>query len=82
MFESFGYSIAEAMMMGYRPLINDFPGADELWPSDCLFSDIDDLIRMVQDDNYHSERYREYVNKRYSPKIQINHIENMICEMI
>jgi glycosyltransferase involved in cell wall biosynthesis len=50
-FESFGYAIAEAMAMGFRPLIHAFPGSDTLWPKNCLFSSICELFTITTDDD-------------------------------
>ncbi len=82
-FESFGYGIAEAMAMGYRPLINNFPGADGLWPSDCLFSSVDDLVRLVNDrDAYKPLEYRRFVEGRYSLNQQLQTIGSLISEVL
>ena len=81
-FESFGYGIAEAMAMGYRPLINNFPGADGLWPAECLFSSVDDLVRMISDDDaYKSLEYRHFVEERYSLVQQFQTIAALIEEV-
>lgn len=78
-FESFGYGIAEAMAMGYRPLINNFPGADGLWPAECLFSSVDDLVRMISDDDaYKPLEYRHFVEERYALPQQMIKIEELI----
>jgi glycosyltransferase involved in cell wall biosynthesis len=78
-FESFGYGIAEAMAMGYRPLINHFPGADGLWPTDCLFSSVDDLVRLISNhDAYKPLEYRHFVEERYSLPQQMIKIEELI----
>ncbi len=78
-FESFGYGIAEAMAMGYKPLINNFPGADANWPYDCTFSTTDELIELLNDtDNYNSQEYYEYVNNRYSLSVQLDAIDLML----
>jgi SAM-dependent methyltransferase len=78
-FESFGYGIAEAMAMGYRPLINYFPGADVLWPAECLFSSVDDLVRLISDDGaYKTLEYRRFVEERYALPQQLTKIEELI----
>ena len=78
-FESFGYGIAEAMAMGYRPLINYFPGADGLWPAECLFSSMDDLVRLISnDDAYKTLEYRRFVEERYALTQQLTKIEELI----
>ncbi|MBE9547013.1 MAG: glycosyltransferase family 4 protein [Proteobacteria bacterium] len=81
-FESFGYSIAEAMAMGYRPLIHAFPSAEEMWPADCVFGCTDELIRLIFDrQSYDSLKYRQFVEKRYSLQSQLEKIEALLKEM-
>ncbi len=78
-FESFGYGIAEAMAMGYKPLINNFPGAEVNWPYDCTFSTTDELIGILNDkDNYNSREYHEFVKDRYSLRVQLDAIDTML----
>ena len=82
-FESFGYGIAEAMAMGYKPLINNFPGADANWPYDCAFSSTDELIEILNDkDNYNSREYHEFVRSRYSLSSQLDAIDLMLTDLI
>lgn len=82
-FEAFGYGIAEAMAMGYRPLINYFPGADGLWPAECLFSSVDDLVRLISDDGaYKPSEYRRFVEERYALPQQMTKIEELITSVM
>jgi len=77
--ESFGYTIAEAMAMGIKPLIHRFPGSEELWPHQCLFSSMDEVIKMIlEKDNYNSLEYYDFVEQRYSLKSQLEKIDEMI----
>jgi glycosyltransferase involved in cell wall biosynthesis len=83
LFESFGYSIGEAMAMGCRPLIHAFPGAESIWPQECTFRCVDELIPMIQDKtNYNSDAYRDFVESRYPLDRQIAQIENLLSEMV
>ena len=50
--ESFGYSIAEAMARGIKPLIHHFCGASEIWPEDLLFTTPSDFIKKLLDQEY------------------------------
>jgi len=80
-FESFGYAMAEAMAMGYSPLIHAFPSAEQIWPTDCIFGCIDDLLQLIQDrENYDSRKYREFVETRYSLQSQLEKIEGVLKE--
>ncbi len=47
LYESFGLNIGEAMAAGAFPVIHDFPGADELWPRECLFSTVDEAVELI-----------------------------------
>jgi glycosyltransferase involved in cell wall biosynthesis len=81
--ESFGYSIAEAMAMGIKPLIHRFPGSEELWPHNCLYSSTDEVIEMIREkDNYDSLEYYEFVEKRYSLKSQMEKIGRIMDGML
>ncbi|MFA5182749.1 MAG: glycosyltransferase [Syntrophales bacterium] len=82
-FESFGYGIAEAMAMGYRPLINNFPGAAGLWPTDCLFSSVDELIGLITNhEEYRTYEYRRFVAERYALSHQLAQIEELISSLM
>lgn len=60
--ESLGYSIAEAMAMGIKPLIHDAPGITKFWPSYLTwrtFSDLDWLMTSP----YDSASYRFFIEQ-------------------
>jgi glycosyltransferase involved in cell wall biosynthesis/ubiquinone/menaquinone biosynthesis C-methylase UbiE len=81
-FESFGYSIAEAMAMGYKPLIHNFPSAYDNWPSNCIFSTTDELINIIQNsDDYDSKGYHNFVKGRYSLSSQLDAIDSMLINL-
>ncbi len=81
-FESFGYSIAEAMAMGYKPLIHNFPSAYDNWPSDCVFSTTDELINIIQNsDDYDSKGYHDFVKDKYSLSRQLQAIDVMLNDL-
>lgn len=47
MYESFGLNIGEAMAVGAFPVVHDFPGAEALWPRECLFASIDAAVALI-----------------------------------
>lgn len=61
--ESFGMGIAEAMAMGCTPLVHHWPGADDLWPKDCLWNTFDELKAIEPKD---PAWCRQWVADRYS----------------
>jgi glycosyltransferase involved in cell wall biosynthesis len=63
MYESFGMNIGEAMAVGAFPVVHDFPGADALWPRDCLFADIDEAVALIR--AARPGLYRDWIAERY-----------------
>lgn len=64
MYESFGMNIGEAMAVGASPVIHDFPGADRIWPGECLFASVDEAVALV-----HLARpgaYRGWIAEHYA----------------
>jgi hypothetical protein len=64
MYESFGLNIGEAMAVGAFPVVHDFPGADRLWPPECLFASVDQAVALIR--SAQSGLYRDWVTARYA----------------
>ncbi|HEY1932850.1 MAG TPA: glycosyltransferase family 4 protein [Acetobacteraceae bacterium] len=64
MYESFGMNIGEAMAVGAFPVVHDFPGADLLWPTECLFSSIEEAVALIR--SARPGLYRDWVAQRYA----------------
>lgn len=62
--ESFGFSIAEAMAKGIRPIIKHFEGADQLWPTELLYDHPEEIAQHL-DASYKSRSYRKFIAQRY-----------------
>jgi glycosyltransferase involved in cell wall biosynthesis len=62
-YESFGMNIGEAMAVGAFPVVHHFPGADLLWPHECLFSAIDDAVALIR--SARPGLYRDWIGERY-----------------
>jgi glycosyltransferase involved in cell wall biosynthesis len=63
LYESFGMAIGEAMAVGAFPVVHGFPGAERLWPPECLFAAIDDAVALIR--SARPGLYREWVADRY-----------------
>ena len=70
--ESLGYTIAEAMALGIKPLIHDTPGAGLNWPEMARWLTLHELDTLVFHDpsnkmwdvaSYHSDVYRHFVEE-------------------
>jgi glycosyltransferase involved in cell wall biosynthesis len=72
MYESFGMNIGEAMAVGAFPVVHGFPGADRLWPEECLFASVDDAVTLIQAGR--PGLYRAWVAERYSLDRQISSV--------
>ncbi len=63
LYESFGMAIGEAMAVGAFPVVHSFPGADQLWPAECVFSAIDEAVALIR--SARPGLYRRWVADRY-----------------
>lgn len=63
--ESQGVGLLEAMHRGLRPLIYDFPGAEDLYPRDYLWRNLDELEALVLG-GPEPEVCRDFVAEKYS----------------
>jgi len=67
-------ALLEAMAVGIRPIIHNWPGALGLFPGKYVFNTIDEAVAMLEGP-YNSTEYRDFVEKNYSiekvyPKIE------------
>ncbi|NNE71350.1 MAG: glycosyltransferase [Rhodothermales bacterium] len=76
--ESFGYSIAEAMARGIKPLVHHFPFATDMWPKDILFSTTKEAVEIIRSERYDSEAYRAFIQDNYSLESQVEQISELI----
>ncbi len=71
--ESFGYSIAEAMAKGIKPLIHERPGA--IWPE--TWRSVNDLRNLLAGP-YESANYRKHIEDNYSVQKQMAMTEALV----
>jgi glycosyltransferase involved in cell wall biosynthesis len=79
MYESFGMNIGEAMAVGAFPVVHGFPGAEQLWPTDCLFASVDDAVALIQAGR--PGLYREWVAERYGLDRQVDRVLALLKEI-
>jgi len=73
--ESFGMGVAEAMAMGLTPLVHAWPGADTIWPRECLWNTFEELGAIKPKD---PAWCREWVETRYSMGRCIDKFVNLL----
>lgn len=71
LWEDLGYTIAEGMALGLKPLVYNFPGARLLWPTDLVWEEFADLDSMIEPTSrYESDRYRAHAQAEYDGRTQ------------
>ena len=75
--ESQGMGVLEGMARGLKPVIHNFPGANEIFPSEFLFNISEEFCEQIHSDSYEPQRYRGFVEKSYSLKNQLSKINNI-----
>lgn len=63
--ETLGYTIAEGMAMGIKPLLHDAPGICANWPIDLTWQSLAELNELQRNTLYDSQRYRQIVEEEY-----------------
>lgn len=79
LYESFGMAIGEAMAVGAFPVVHRFPGADRLWPPECLFATIDEAVALIR--AARPGLYRAWVAERYGLDRQETAVLAMLAEL-
>jgi glycosyltransferase involved in cell wall biosynthesis len=75
--ESQGMGLLEGMACGLKPVIHNFPGASQIFPSEFLFNISEDFCQQVLSDKYEPCRYRKFVEENYSLKKQLGEINRI-----
>jgi glycosyltransferase involved in cell wall biosynthesis len=79
MYESFGLNIGEAMAVGAFPVVHDFPGAEHLWPQECLFASIEEAVALIR--SARTGLYRDWVAERYGLDRQQQAVLRLLADL-
>ncbi|WGG48089.1 glycosyltransferase [Rossellomorea sp. DA94] len=79
--ESQNVSVMQAMSKGIKPIIHNFVGAKNIYPSKFIWNTIDQAVSLTIDkEGYHSQNYREYIKLNYSLDSHITSIKKILSE--
>jgi len=72
-------NIGEAMAAGAFPVVHAFPGADRLWPTECLFAAEEEAVALIA--AARTGLYRDWVIDRYGLDKQVNQVLALLATM-
>lgn len=64
--EGLCFASAESMCSGIKPILHNCEGIKDHYDKKYIFNTIDEAVDMIQDENYDSKEYREFIEKNYS----------------
>ncbi|MBN1817608.1 MAG: glycosyltransferase [Sedimentisphaerales bacterium] len=79
--ESQGMGVLEAMAMGLKPVVHNFPGAERTFGQEWLFDTPEQFCAQILVPQYESIRYRQFVEQRYSLQQQLGHIGKVLADL-
>lgn len=81
-FESQGMGIIEGMSAGLKPVVFNFPGAENLYPKKWLWSDRTDFVGNILSSDYNPQEYRDYVKCKFSIQENLSVYTNLINDTL
>ena len=75
--ESQGMGILEGMARGLKPVVHNFPGAEQTFTGRYLFNTAEEFCQQILSTEYHPQQYRHYVEEKYPLTEQIRRIREI-----
>jgi len=71
--------ILEGMACGLKPVIHNFLGAEQIFPSEFLFNIAEEFCDQIVGGDYEPGKYRGFVEEKYSLERQLGRINNIFA---
>jgi glycosyltransferase involved in cell wall biosynthesis len=78
--ESQGMGLMEGMACGLKPVIHNFPGADQIFPSEFLFNIAEEFCQQICSESYESQKYRRFIKENYPLQKQLIEINSIFTQ--
>jgi hypothetical protein len=72
--------LLEGMACGLKPVIHNFPGASQTFPSEFLFNIAEEFCEHILSEKYEPHSYRRFVEENYLLKDQLPKINNIFTQ--
>jgi pentatricopeptide repeat protein len=79
--ESQGMGLLEGIACGLKPVIHNFPGASQIFPSEFLFNISEEFCEQILSDTYEPQKYRRFVEENYPLKDQLSRINDIFIQL-
>ena len=73
--------ILEGMSCGLKPVIHNFLGAEQIFPSEFLFNIAEEFCEQIVGGAYEPWTYRAFVEEKYSQQRQLSRINDIFAEL-
>ncbi len=78
--ESQGMGSMEGMACGLKPVIHNFPGAEEIFPSEFLFNISEEFCQQICSESYEPQKYRKFIEENYPSQKQLSEINSIFTQ--
>ena len=79
--ESILSGVLEGMSCGLKPVVHNFPGADELLPIEVLFNLAEDFCGHITSETYEPQKYRSIVEEKFTRQAVMKNIHEMLVKL-
>lgn len=73
--------VLEGMACGLKPVVHNFPGADQVFPPEFLFNISEEFCEQIVSDEYEPQRYSRFVEENYPLENQLIKINDILRQL-